>query len=102
MALGTTAWLPALFLFSRLASPAFEDLEGTQVWSSWDRRNLASSHREETGKPLVNRVPFLNKELRTKTKPSEAGKGGDAQCRLRVAGAAGDPSTKSPAQTADL
>lgn len=64
--------------------------------------NLASGHREETGKPLVNRVPFLDGELRTKTKLSDAGKGGNAQCRLRVSGAARDPGTNSPAEAADL
>lgn len=49
---------------------------------------MASSHLEETQKPLVNRVPILNRELRTKTKLYKAGKGGNAQCRQRAIGAA--------------
>lgn len=49
----------------------------------------------DSEKPLVNRVPFLDRELRTKTKLSEAGKGGNAQCRQRAIGAERDSGTES-------
>lgn len=90
-----------LFLLGRPTPCAFEDLEGTQVGLNWDGGNLASSHKEETEKPFVNKAPFLDRELRTKTKLFEAGKE-ETPCRLRALGAAGDPGTKSLAEAADL
>lgn len=51
--------LAAHSLLTRLASPAFEDLERTIVWAHWAGGNLAAGHPEETEKPLVNRAPFL-------------------------------------------
>lgn len=47
---------------------------------------MAGGHPRETGKPLVNREPFLEWEVRSKTKLSKAGKGGNAQCRLQDSG----------------
>lgn len=51
---------------------------------------------------MVNKEPFLDWEVRSKTKLSKAGKGGNAQCRLQDSGpAAGHKGASQPRPPAE-